>query len=90
MFLLLVSFVGCSLGLGENYAFVLAVEKVQASGTVLGLSIGLASLLDVVMYMASTVLLKKFGTNLIMIVGLQVLSVSRKRQRRVKDSKVEN
>lgn len=74
MFIVFTSAVGFSLGAGETYAFVLAVEKVGASGTVLGLSLGLASVLDVFMYVASTRLLKMFGTNVVMVVGMQVLS----------------
>jgi len=75
MFFIFTSAVGFSLGVGENYAFVLAVEKVDASGTILGLSIALSSIFDVIMYLASTKLLKKFGTNRVMIIGLQVLSI---------------
>lgn len=75
VFVIFVSAIGFSLGVGENYAFVLMAEKLDASGTVMGLSIGLSTVLDVIMYLASTRLLKVLGTNPIMISGLLLLSL---------------
>ena len=76
MFVLFASIVGFSLGLGENYAFMFAVDKFNASGTIIGLSIGLASIFDVIMYLASTKILKRIRPSIVMIIGAQVLTVS--------------
>uniref|UniRef100_H2ZQJ6 Major facilitator superfamily (MFS) profile domain-containing protein n=1 Tax=Ciona savignyi TaxID=51511 RepID=H2ZQJ6_CIOSA len=66
---------GYLLGVGELYMFWLAEERFNAASVLLGVSVIMSSAFDVLMYVLSSGLIRKFGPNIIISVGLVLLGI---------------
>ena len=75
-FLILCTAIGYALSTVESFGWWFADQVLNASSTILGLSVACSAALDIIMYILSGTLIKRFGTNVVMCVGLSVLSVS--------------
>ena len=75
-FLVLITTVGYSIAVGELYMFWLAEDRFNATSTTLAMTTTVASSLDVLTYIVSGTLIRKFGPRLMMTGGLFIMGVS--------------
>ncbi|XP_076807950.1 major facilitator superfamily domain-containing protein 6-like isoform X2 [Clavelina lepadiformis] len=74
-FLVLITTVGYSIAVGELYMFWLAEDRFNATSTTLAMTTTVASSLDVLTYIVSGTLIRKFGPRLMMTGGLFIMGV---------------
>jgi len=74
-FLLLMIAYGYTIAAGEIYMFYFAEARFDAASTVLGLTVVAAEAMDVLAYIASPFLMKRFTANFLMALSVLALGV---------------